>query len=132
MPREVISPGHDGQAGRHHRLAGHAAEGILGQVGIEHAVGDLIGEFVRMPHADGFTGEKKFACCHGIASCLKNGRKCSGGNESAAKVKMDYPKRAGKRQPVSREMSAGFSLSCSVADGDRLKPVLLFAGFGPM
>ncbi len=40
--------GNDGDAGGDHRLAGHAAVGILGQQGVEDAVGDLVGQFIGM------------------------------------------------------------------------------------
>ena len=39
----------------HQRFAGHAAIWVLGEQGVEYAVGDLIGQLVRMPHAYRFT-----------------------------------------------------------------------------
>ena len=53
--------GDDGQARGHHRLARHAASRILREVGVEHAVGDLIGQLIRMAHADRLTGEQILA-----------------------------------------------------------------------
>ena len=35
--------------------------GILGEQGVEHAVGDLVGQLVRMAHADRFAGEQILA-----------------------------------------------------------------------
>ena len=50
--------GDDAQAGGDHRLAGDAAHRVLGEQGVEHAVGDLVGQLVGMAHADGFAGEQ--------------------------------------------------------------------------
>ena len=50
--------GNHRQAGRHHRFAGDAAVGVLGQQGVQDAVGNLVSQFVRMSHADGFTGKQ--------------------------------------------------------------------------
>ena len=58
--------GDNGDAGRDHRLAGHAAPGVLGEQGVEDAVGNLIGQLVGMAHADRFAGEQEFALGHGI------------------------------------------------------------------
>ena len=44
--------GHDGNARGDQRFAGHAAHGVLGEQGVENAVGNLIGQFVGMAHAD--------------------------------------------------------------------------------
>ena len=56
--------GDDGQAGGDHRFAGDAAHGVLGEEGVEHAVGDLVGQLIGMAHADGFAGEEVSAGCH--------------------------------------------------------------------
>jgi hypothetical protein len=64
VPFEVISPGDHGQTGRDHGLAGHTAVGILGEIGVEHAVGDPVGQLVGVAHADGFAGEEILALCH--------------------------------------------------------------------
>ena len=61
--------GHDGDARGDHRFAGHAAVGVLGEQGVEDAVGDLVGQFVGMAHADRFAGEEKLALCHEKVSC---------------------------------------------------------------
>jgi len=47
---------HD-QAGRDHCLARHAAVRVLGEQGVEDAVGNLVGQLVGMAHADRFAGE---------------------------------------------------------------------------
>ena len=44
--------------------------GILGEQGVEDAVGDLVGQLVGMAHADRFAGEQKLALCHGISPAL--------------------------------------------------------------
>ena len=49
--------GDDGDARGDHRLARHAAVGVLGEQGVEDAVGDLVGQLVGMAHADRFAGE---------------------------------------------------------------------------
>jgi hypothetical protein len=58
--------GNDRQAGRHERFACDACNGILRQDGIEHAIGNLIGNLVGMSFSNGF-GRKKMAatphCC---------------------------------------------------------------------
>ena len=40
------------QAGGDERLAGDTAVGILSEIGVENAVGNLVGQFVRVSHAD--------------------------------------------------------------------------------
>ena len=47
------------QAGVHERLARHAAVGILGHHGVEHAVGDLVGHLVGMALGDRLRGEQE-------------------------------------------------------------------------
>ena len=37
---------------------------VLSDQGVENAVGNLIGQFVGMPHADRFAGEQEFAGGH--------------------------------------------------------------------
>jgi hypothetical protein len=54
----------DRQARRDQRLTRHSAKRIDGEKGVEHAVRDLIGQLVRMPHADRFTGEQILSGCH--------------------------------------------------------------------
>ena len=49
---------HHDQAGVHERLARHAAVGVVTQDGIEHAVGDLVGDLVRVAFRDGLRGEQ--------------------------------------------------------------------------
>ena len=56
--------GDDGEAGGDHRFAGDAARGVLGEQGVEHAVGDLVGQLIGVAHADGFAGEQVLAGCH--------------------------------------------------------------------
>ena len=50
----------DGQTGRRHRFASDAAHRVLRQAGVENAVRNAVGEFVRVAHADGFAGEISF------------------------------------------------------------------------
>jgi hypothetical protein len=52
------------EAGCDHRFAGHAAHRVLGDQGVEHAVGDLVGQLVWVPHADRFAGKEVSAGCH--------------------------------------------------------------------
>src|SRR3990172_3584351 len=49
---------HHRQPGRHQRLAGHAAVQVLLQHGVEHRVGNLVGDLVRVPFGDRFRSEK--------------------------------------------------------------------------
>ena len=49
--------GDDRQAGRDHRFARHAAHRVLGNEGVEHAVGNLVGQLIGMTHADRFACE---------------------------------------------------------------------------
>ena len=48
----------DHEAGVHERLAGHAAGRVVSQDGIKHAVGDLVGDLVRMALGDGLGREQ--------------------------------------------------------------------------
>ena len=57
--------GHHGHSRGHQGLASDAAEGVLGNQGIKHAVGDLIGKLVGMSHAYRFAGEQSLALSHG-------------------------------------------------------------------
>ena len=56
--------GDDDHAGGDHRLAGDAAVGVLGEEGVEHAIGNLVGQLIGMPHADCFASEEVFSGCH--------------------------------------------------------------------
>jgi len=69
--------GDDGQPRGDHRFARHAAAGILSEEGVEHTVGDLVGQLVRMPHAHRLAGEEVPALCHGgcLASGIEVGRR---------------------------------------------------------
>ena len=60
----VISPASTQKSVVTKRLAGHAAHRVLGQVGVENAVGNLIGQLVGMPTADRFAREQILACYH--------------------------------------------------------------------
>ena len=48
----------DGEAGRHQRFTGDTRVHVLSEDRIEHSVGDLVGDLVRMPLGDGFRGEE--------------------------------------------------------------------------
>ena len=50
--------GDDDQTGVDERLAGDAAVGVVFQHGVEHAVGDLVGDLVRVPLRDRLGGEQ--------------------------------------------------------------------------
>ncbi len=50
--------GDDRHAGLHQGFAGHARARILGQDGIQHGVGNLVGDLVRMPFGDRFGGKQ--------------------------------------------------------------------------
>ena len=63
--------GDDRHAGGDHRLAGDAADRVLGEEGVEDAVGDLVGQLVRMAHADRFAGEQILPLRHGIPSSIE-------------------------------------------------------------
>jgi hypothetical protein len=52
------------ESGRDKRFAGDATVGILSEDRVQHAVGDLVGQLVRMAHTDRFAGEQISACCH--------------------------------------------------------------------
>jgi hypothetical protein len=64
--------GQAAEVGRDERFAGHAALGILGQAGVEDAVGNLIGQLIRVTAADRFTGKQKLAACHALAPRPQN------------------------------------------------------------
>ena len=49
--------GHHGHAGGDQRLAGHAARGIIGEDGVEHRIGDRVGDLVGMTFGDGLGRE---------------------------------------------------------------------------
>jgi hypothetical protein len=51
---------YDDQAGVDECLACHAPGWVLGEDGIEHAVGDLVGHLVRVPLGDGLGCEEVF------------------------------------------------------------------------
>ncbi len=51
--------GDDDQVGLHERLARHAAARVLREAGVQHAVGNEIGNLVRMPLAHGLGGKNK-------------------------------------------------------------------------
>jgi len=50
--------GHDGGAGLHQRLAGHAGLRVLGQDRVQHRIGDLVGHLVRVAFGDRLGGEE--------------------------------------------------------------------------
>ena len=52
--------------------------GVLGEEGVENAVGNLVGQLVGMAHADRFAGEQKFAGCHEEFSLFSWSRSCCG------------------------------------------------------
>lgn len=56
--------GNHGKASGHERLAGDAAHRVLGKECVEHTVGNLVGQLVRMPHADRLAREQILASCH--------------------------------------------------------------------
>ncbi len=49
--------GQDDAIGRHHRFAGHTRLGIRPQEGIDHNVGNTVGDLVRMAFGNAFAGE---------------------------------------------------------------------------
>src|SRR5690606_21924726 len=51
--------GDDRHAGLDHGLAGHARALVLGQDGVQHGVGDLVGDLVRVAFGDRLGGEKR-------------------------------------------------------------------------
>jgi hypothetical protein len=50
--------GNDGCAGLHHGFAGDAGAFVLGQDGVEHGVGNLVRDLVRMAFGHRFGGEE--------------------------------------------------------------------------
>ena len=56
--------GHRAVVGRDQRFAGHAAVRVLRQQGIQHAVGNLIGQLVGMAHAHRFARKQVLSCGH--------------------------------------------------------------------
>ena len=52
--------GDDHQPGGDEGLAGDAPVGVFAEDDVEHAVGDLVGDLVRVPFRDGFGGEEVF------------------------------------------------------------------------
>ena len=54
----VTSPATIGDAGLDQRLAGDARALVLREHGVEHRVGDLVGDLVRMSFGDGLGGEQ--------------------------------------------------------------------------
>ncbi len=51
--------GNDGHTGLDQGFAGHAGVLVLGDDGVEHRIGDLIGDLVRMPFGYGLGGENR-------------------------------------------------------------------------
>ena len=56
--------GQDAVVSRDQRFASDSALGVLGEQGVEDAVGDLISQLVRMAHADRFTSKEILAGGH--------------------------------------------------------------------
>ena len=54
--------GDDHEPCRDERLAGNAARRILGEHGVEHRVGDLVGDLVRVAFRDGLGREQERSC----------------------------------------------------------------------
>jgi hypothetical protein len=52
--------GNHHQAGGHQRLASHPATRVLGENGVQHRIGDLVGDLVGMAFGDGLRGKKEF------------------------------------------------------------------------
>ena len=50
--------GYDHQAGRGQGLTSYAAHRIFSQAGVENGIGDLVGDFIRMPFSNGLGSEK--------------------------------------------------------------------------
>ena len=79
--------GDDDEAGRDERLAGHAAERIFAQDGVEHDVGDLVRDLVGVTLGHGLGRELELARGTGHARPLVSGvigvarRACAGGGE---------------------------------------------------
>src|SRR5690606_1315519 len=63
----------DGNPGFHHGFAGHAGKFILGENGIQHCVGNLVGQLVRMAFGDRFGGENR-VFAHGHSPFVDRGR----------------------------------------------------------
>ena len=61
--------GHDGDTGLDHGFAGHACLLVAGDDGIQHRVGNLIGDLVRVSLGDGF-GSKQGVFVHGVLDSL--------------------------------------------------------------
>jgi hypothetical protein len=53
--------GHHGHAGGDQRFTGHPRRGIAGENGVEHGVGNLVGDLVGVPFRDRF-GREDVAC----------------------------------------------------------------------
>ena len=69
----IVDRGRGGNLAGHHRhargdqrLAGDAAIGVLGEQGIENTIGNLVGEFVGVSHADRLASEQELALRHWI------------------------------------------------------------------
>jgi hypothetical protein len=53
-----ISPRHDHEARVHERFARDTAQRIVLEDGVQHAIGDLVGDLVRVALGNGFRGEQ--------------------------------------------------------------------------
>ena len=61
--RVVISPATIGNAGLDEGFAGHAGAGIAREQRVQHRVGNLVRDLVRMAFGDRF-GRKEVTCAH--------------------------------------------------------------------
>ena len=66
--------GENYHVGFDHGLAGHPAVAILRQAGIQHAVGNQVSDFVRVPFTDGLGGENKRFCHKPLPNSAPSGR----------------------------------------------------------
>src|SRR5205823_12907201 len=61
-------PDQDHQARLHRGLQRHATRLVLAQAFVQHRVGDLVADLVRMTFGDGFGGEECVAKLHRVSS----------------------------------------------------------------
>ena len=66
--------GDDHEAGVDQRLAGDAAGRVVREHGVEHAVGDLVADLVRMPLGDGLGGEQVLVGPRSVISAMLQDR----------------------------------------------------------
>ncbi len=77
--------GDDGHAGLDQGLAGHAGVLVLGDDSVQHGIGNLVGDLVRVPFGHGFGGENR-VFAHLTVSCYRWVRRSSAAGRVKARA----------------------------------------------